>query len=147
MTLYTNAQVSLSKSCAGVSTDSRAIGCGLVAHPRCTDKICLVCPAAFHPKQIVAAFARCFASLFYTYRKFLTPASTEQKKSGQLFNFNMDGFQKSVPSEHAQYIGALRETQGMQCHLFIVLLLYARGIPIITADKDKRSTSSSMKPV
>jgi len=87
-------------------------GCGINAHQRCAQQICIVCPAAFHPEQVRAAFVRCFASLFYTYRKFLQPASGEQKKSGLIYRFNMDGFLKSMPRENADYMHTLQQTQG-----------------------------------
>ena len=87
-------------------------GCGVSAHGRCAPRICIVCPAAFHPEQIRAAFVRCFASLFYTYRKFLQPASGDQKKAGMLYWFNMSGFLKSVPRENADYVSTLQQTQG-----------------------------------
>jgi hypothetical protein len=90
----------------------KCTGCRISAHGRCTGQICLVCPAAFHPEQIHAAFARCFASLFYTYRKFLNPASGDQKKSGMLYSFNMDGFLRSLPRENADYMAVLQQTQG-----------------------------------
>ena len=89
-------------------------GCGLHAHGRCAQEICVVCPAAFHPEQIRAAFARCFAALFYTYRKFLQPANKDQKKAGLLNSFSMDGFIRSLPHENASYVkDVLKETQGM----------------------------------
>ncbi|KAL9099623.1 MAG: hypothetical protein Q9163_004898 [Psora crenata] len=88
-------------------------GCGINAHARCAQQICIVCPAAFHPEQVRAAFARCFAALFYTYRKFLHPASKEQKKAGMLNSFYMDGFVRSLPHENADYVnGVLKETQA-----------------------------------
>lgn len=87
-------------------------GCGINAHARCAQHICLVCPAAFHSEQVRAAFVRCFASLFYTYRKFLTPAAGDQKKAGMLFHFNMNGFLRSLPHETADYMGVLQQTQG-----------------------------------
>lgn len=74
--------------------------------------ICLVCTAAFHPEQIQAAFVRCFASLFYTYRKHMRPAMGEKKKAGMMFRFDMEGFLKSLPHENAQYMSMLQETQG-----------------------------------
>ncbi|KAL1623695.1 hypothetical protein SLS56_008144 [Neofusicoccum ribis] len=37
---------------------------------------------------------------------------TEQKKSGLLYSFNMDGFLRSMPSENQEYFAMLRETQG-----------------------------------
>ncbi|KAG8527974.1 uncharacterized protein KY384_006890 [Bacidia gigantensis] len=87
-------------------------GCSIYAHTRCAQQICVVCPAAFHPEQVRAAFARCFAALFYTYRKSLQPANKEQKKSGLLFSFNMDGFIRSLPHENADYVkDVLKETQ------------------------------------
>ena len=90
---------------------SRA-GCRLMAHGRCTTQIYLVCPAAFHPEQIQAAFVRCFASLFYTYRKFLHPSPVNQKATGKTYRFNMEGFLRSMPRENAQYMQVLRQTQG-----------------------------------
>lgn len=87
-------------------------GCGMSAHGRCALQICIVCPSAFHPEQIRAAFVRCFASLFYTYRKFLQAASGEQKKAGMIYRFNMEGFLKSLPRENADYVHTLQQTQG-----------------------------------
>ncbi|KAK4867397.1 hypothetical protein LT330_000907 [Penicillium expansum] len=86
--------------------------CKLIVHNRCASMVCLPCDAAFHPDQIRAAFVRCFASLFYTYKKFLLPASGDKKKSGMYYNFNMEAFMKSLPSEHAEYIAILQQTQG-----------------------------------
>ncbi|KAF9885337.1 hypothetical protein FE257_013054 [Aspergillus nanangensis] len=86
--------------------------CKTVVHNRCALQICLVCPAAFHPEQVRAAFVRCFASLFYTYKKFLQPASGDKKKAGLTYSFNMDSFLKSLPGEHAEYIAVLQQTQG-----------------------------------
>lgn len=60
----------------------------------------------------MAAFARCFASLFYTYRKFLVAPTAEQKKKGMLYGFNMDGFIRSVPGENANFTLMLRDSQG-----------------------------------
>lgn len=90
----------------------RCSGCGLLAHARCAQQICLVCSAAFHPEQVRAAFVRCFASLFYTYRKFLKPATGDCKKAGMLFHFDMHGFLRSLPHETADYMGVLQQTQG-----------------------------------
>ena len=90
----------------------KCAGCSLSAHGRCAQQICLVCPIAFHPEQIRAAFVRCFASLFYTYRKFLLPATGEQKKAKMLYRFNMDGFLRSLPHENAEYVRVLQQTQG-----------------------------------
>ena len=86
--------------------------CKLTVHNRCASQVCLVCDAAFHPDQIRAAFVRCFASLFYTYKKFLVPTSSDQKKKGLYYKFNMEAFLKSLPHEHAEYIGVLQQTQG-----------------------------------
>jgi hypothetical protein len=86
--------------------------CKLIVHNRCACMVCLPCDAAFHPDQIRAAFVRCFASLFYTYKKFLVPATGEKKKSGMYYTFNMEAFMKSLPSEHAEYIAILQQTQG-----------------------------------
>ncbi|KAL8694070.1 MAG: hypothetical protein Q9224_003639, partial [Gallowayella concinna] len=100
--------------CADKADDGiyKCTGCGMNAHARCAQQICIVCPAAFHPEQIRAAFVRCFASLFYTYRKFLQPATGDQKKAGMLFNFNMNGFLRSLPHETANYMGVMQQTQA-----------------------------------
>ena len=92
-------------------TDGSA-GCGMTAHGRCAEQICLVCPIAFHPEKIQAAFVRCFASLFYTYRKYLYPAMGDQKAAGKIYRFNMDGFLKSIPRESATYVQMLQQTQS-----------------------------------
>ncbi|KAJ5655532.1 hypothetical protein N7507_007482 [Penicillium longicatenatum] len=86
--------------------------CKMVVHNRCASQVCLVCDAAFHADQIRAAFVRCFASLFYTYKKYLVPSSGDKKKAGMFYNFNMDAFMKSLPNEHAEYIAVLQQTQG-----------------------------------
>ena len=88
-------------------------GCFMHVHSRCAQQIGLVCPAAFFPDQIRAAFVRCFASLLYTYRKYLSPATGESKKAGLLYKFNQDAFRKSLPHENAEYVTMLQETQGM----------------------------------
>ena len=86
--------------------------CTTVSHGRCLGQVSLVCPAAFHADRVRAAFVRCFASLFYTYRKYLGRPTREQKSSGQLYGFNMDGFLKSLPYEQHEYIVMLKQTQG-----------------------------------
>jgi len=85
-------------------------GCGIRAHPRCISQIVLVCPVAFRPDLVRAAFVRCFASLFFSYRKFLHPANGERRKAGLLYHFNMDAFIRSLPSENVEYVKMLRET-------------------------------------
>lgn len=109
-----NDERSVCSVCADKADDGiyRCTGCGIHAHARCAQQICIVCPAAFHPEQIRAAFVRCFASLFYTYRKFLQPATGDQKKAGMPFHFNMNGFLRSLPHEAADYMGVLQQTQG-----------------------------------
>ncbi|MCJ1246086.1 hypothetical protein MMC30_003290 [Trapelia coarctata] len=96
----------------------RCFGCGIHAHARCAQQICIVCPSAFHPDQVRAAFVRCFASLFYTYRKFLSPAGGDQKKAGMLYRFNIDGFMKSLPHENAEYIAMMQQTQGFNQFIY-----------------------------
>lgn len=98
----------------------KCTGCKTLVHSRCAPLICLVCPAAFHPDQIRAAFVRCFASLLYTYKKFLQPASKEQKKEGMYYSFNMEAFLRSLPHEHAEYMSVLQNTQGVyhRCTVF-----------------------------
>ena len=91
----------------------RCSNCGIHAHNRCIQQISIVCSSAFHPEQIRAAFVRCFASLFYTYRKYLQPATGDARKNRQLYRFNMDGFIRSMPHENAAYVAMLQQTQGM----------------------------------
>ncbi|MBE7180314.1 MAG: hypothetical protein INR71_03735, partial [Terriglobus roseus] len=90
----------------------RCSGCNMYAHGRCIGQVCIVCPTAFHADQVRAAFVRCFASLFYGYRKFLSPPSSKQKKNGQLYSFNMDVFLRSLPHELDDYMAMLQQTQG-----------------------------------
>ncbi|KAF2196154.1 dDENN domain-containing protein [Delitschia confertaspora ATCC 74209] len=90
----------------------RCIGCSTYAHGRCVGNICIVCPIAFRPDQVRAAFVRCFASLLYTYRRFLLPASGDKKKAGMIYNFKMDEFLKSMPLENSEYMAMLQQTQG-----------------------------------
>ncbi|TQB69393.1 hypothetical protein MPDQ_001933, partial [Monascus purpureus] len=90
----------------------RCSACKTIVHGRCTPQVCLVCPAAFHPDQVRAAFVRTFASLFYTYKRFLQPAAGDKKKAGLTYSFNLEAFMKSLPHEHADYINVLQQTQG-----------------------------------
>ncbi|WPG98559.1 Hypothetical protein R9X50_00135100 [Acrodontium crateriforme] len=93
-------------------TSFKCSGCNLIVHPRCISAVCLVCPVAFKPEQIRAAFVRCFASLFYTYRRHLHPASGDRRKAGLIYHFNMDQFLRSVPHGDSEYMNMLRHTQG-----------------------------------
>lgn len=113
-------------------------GCSVSAHGRCAQQVCLPCPAAFHPEQVRAAFVRCFASLFYTYRKFLLPATSEQKKSGMVYRFNMDGFLKSLPHENADYLRVLQQTQGKPS-------TYLEEEQLLIEFQDSMSSSTSAK--
>ena len=90
--------------------------CSTFSHGRCLGQASLVCPSAFHPDRVRAAFVRCFASLFYTYRKHLGRPTKEQKSAGQIYGFDMDGFIKSLPHEHHEYIAMLKQTQGICIH-------------------------------
>ncbi|KAF2085898.1 dDENN domain-containing protein [Saccharata proteae CBS 121410] len=90
----------------------RCSSCSVCVHSRCAHQVSLVCPAVFHPDQIRAAFVRCFASLFYTYRRYLHPASGDQKKSGMIYRFNMEGFVRSMPAENMEYMAVLQQTQA-----------------------------------
>lgn len=87
-------------------------GCSTFAHGRCVGHICLVCPTAFRPDQVRASFVRCFASLLYTYRRYMVPASGDQRKAGMIYQFKMDDFMKSMPHENVQYMLMLQQTQG-----------------------------------
>lgn len=90
----------------------RCSGCDVNVHARCGYQLYIVCPAAFYPDQIRAAFVRCFASLFYTYRKFMLAPTPEQKKNGMFYRFELNSFLKSVPHENADYLTTLKQTQG-----------------------------------
>jgi hypothetical protein len=90
----------------------RCSGCGFVIHGRCTHEITVVCPAAFYPDQVRAAFARSFAALFYTYKKFMNLATAEQKKKGQAYAFEYAAFHRSLPPDVAEYIEMLNQTQA-----------------------------------
>lgn len=90
----------------------RCTSCPVVAHPRCVEQISLPCPAAFSADLVRAAFVRCFASLLITYRRHLHSASGDRKKSGLIYHFNMDAFVRSVPSENAEYMNMLRQSQA-----------------------------------
>ncbi|KAK3070412.1 hypothetical protein LTR53_010509 [Teratosphaeriaceae sp. CCFEE 6253] len=90
----------------------RCNGCATTVHFRCLGAVTLVCPIAFRSDQVRAAFVRCFASLFYTYRRFLHPASGERRKAGMIYHFNMDQFLRSVPHGDSEYMHMLRQTQA-----------------------------------
>lgn len=124
----------------------RCTGCTINAHGRCAQQVCIVCPAAFHPEQVRAAFARCFAALFYTYRKFLLSPNREQKKSGLLYGFNMAGFMKSLPQENAEYMQVLQQTQGKYNSGYKVRLLsiYIGFNEFIHEREAKPATDSSI---
>ncbi|KAF2266681.1 dDENN domain-containing protein [Lojkania enalia] len=90
----------------------RCSGCNTFAHGRCVDSICIVCPTAFRPDQVRASFVRCFASLLYTYRRYMAPATGDQKRAGMKYTFKIDDFMKSLPHENMQYMAMLQQTQG-----------------------------------
>ncbi|KAL1600302.1 hypothetical protein SLS59_005929 [Nothophoma quercina] len=90
----------------------RCSGCTTYVHARCAPSICIVCPTAFRPDQVRASFVRCFASLLYTYRRYLVPASGDRKKSGMHYQFKMEEFMKAQPAENVQYLTALQQTQS-----------------------------------
>lgn len=90
----------------------KCTGCPTIAHSRCLTTCALVCPEAFHADRVRAAFVRCFASLFYTYRKYLLRPTKEQKSNGQIYGFDMDGFLKSLPHEQHEHALMLKQTQG-----------------------------------
>ena len=91
----------------------RCSGCGFVIHDRCTSQIPIACPTAFYPDQIRAAFVRCMASLFYTYRKFMQPAlPTQKRRPGPTLTFDHETFIKTLPPDHAAYMEMLHQTQA-----------------------------------
>ena len=90
----------------------KCTSCSTVSHGRCLGQVSLVCPSAFHADRVRAAFVRCFASLFFTYRKYLNRPTREQKSSGQIYSFDMSGFLRSLPQELQEYATMLKQTQG-----------------------------------
>lgn len=106
-------------------------GCGAVAHGRCTAAVCLVCPVAFRADQVRAAFVRCFASLFYTYRRYMQPATSDGKKAGMKYHFNMDQFLKSVPHGDSEYMHMLRQTQSFNEFIHEREVLHADADPAV----------------
>ncbi|KAI0137403.1 DENN domain-containing protein [Xylariales sp. AK1849] len=90
----------------------RCSGCEGVSHGRCLGSVCLVCPVAFNADKVRATFVRCFASLFYTYRKYIGRPSKEQKNNGRMYAFDMNGFIKSLPHDQHEYAAMLKETQA-----------------------------------
>lgn len=98
----------------------KCTGCNVSAHGRCLGQVSIVCPEAFHPEKIRAAFVRCFSSLFYTYRKYLKSPTSDQKRSGQIYGFDMNGFLRSVPSEQSAYMAMLRQTQGQLSSIALI---------------------------
>ena len=90
----------------------KCTNCSTVSHGRCLGQISLVCPSAFYADRVRAAFVRCFANLFYTYRKYMGRPTKEQKSSGQIYAFDMEGFLKSLPHEQQEYVCMLKQTQG-----------------------------------
>ena len=90
----------------------RCSGCGLMSHGRCAPQIYVVCPTAFFPDQVRAAFVRTFASLFYTYRKHMKAVNLEQRKNGMMHSFDMNEFLRGVPGDVAAYLAGLHQTQA-----------------------------------
>ncbi|KAK0639279.1 AEX-3 domain-containing protein [Cercophora newfieldiana] len=132
-------------------------GCGCLSHNRCLGFVSLVCPEAFHPDRVRAAFVRCLASLLYTYRKHLGRPTKEQKANGQLYAFDMDGFIKSLPLDQQEYARMMRETQAFNefiherernlpshapIRLFdeVILAKKARGRPQLSVGLSRLST-------
>ncbi|KAG9257390.1 AEX-3 domain-containing protein [Emericellopsis atlantica] len=132
-------------------------GCNATSHGRCLGVVSVVCPEAFLQDRVRAAFVRCQASLFYTYRKYLGRPNKQQKTNGQLFAFDMDGFIKSLPYDQQEYATMLRETQGFNefihdretkpateptIRLFdeVIMAKKARGRPGIAAGLSRLST-------
>ncbi|KAH6656350.1 DENN domain-containing protein [Truncatella angustata] len=87
-------------------------GCMAVSHGRCLGCVCLVCPAAFSADKVRASFVRCLASMFYTYRRYMGRPTRDQKKNGQMYAFDMNGFIKSLPYDQQEYATMLKETQA-----------------------------------
>ncbi|KAB5585356.1 DENN domain-containing protein [Coniochaeta sp. 2T2.1] len=132
-------------------------GCGCHSHSRCLVSASLVCPEAFHPERVRAAFVRCLASLMYTYRKHLGRPTKEQKANGQLYAFDMGGYIRGLPYDQQDYATIMKETQifnefihererlpasDPSIRLFdeIILAKRARGRPGFSAGLSRLST-------
>ncbi|KAK4222495.1 AEX-3 domain-containing protein [Podospora fimiseda] len=132
-------------------------GCECLSHNRCLGFVSLVCPEAFHPDRVRAAFVRCLASLLYTYRKHLGRPTKEQKANGQLYAFEMDAFIRSLPYDQQEYATMMRDTQAFNefihererhpasensIRLFdeIILAKKARGRPAFSTSLSRLST-------
>ncbi|KAH6622893.1 AEX-3 domain-containing protein [Chaetomium tenue] len=132
-------------------------GCNCLSHNRCLGFVSLVCPEAFHPDRVRAAFVRCMASLLYTYRKHLGRPTREQKSNGQLYAFEMDAFIRSLPYDQQEYATMMRDTQAFNefihererqpatdpsIRLFdeIILAKKARGRPVFSSGLSRLST-------
>lgn len=120
----------------------KCTSCTTISHGRCLGHVSLVCPAAFHPDRVRAAFVRCFASLFFTYRKFLGRPTKEQKSAGQKYGFDMDGFIKSLPHEQHEYTTMLKQTQGMSS-----LLLRPRNLTVLQLSMNLSTSGKLQMPV
>ncbi|BFZ61804.1 hypothetical protein YB2330_002880 [Saitoella coloradoensis] len=99
--------------------------CMMMVHHRCRDAVTLPClPVCFDADKVRAAFLRLFASLLYTHRRFLVSVSRGKRISsnGAVFTFDQEGFVRSVPKDHGQYLNMLLETQAFsefiheRCH-------------------------------
>ncbi|KAI1841977.1 hypothetical protein JX266_011837 [Neoarthrinium moseri] len=87
-------------------------GCSAVSHGRCLGCVCLLCPASFSGEKVRASFVRFFASMLYTYRKYMGRPTKNQKSNGQMYAFDMNGFIKSLPYDQQEYATLLRDTQA-----------------------------------
>jgi hypothetical protein len=47
----------------------------------------------------------------------MIPATGDRKKAGMVYQFKMDEFMKSQPSENVQYLATLQQTQGLSLHI------------------------------
>lgn len=92
--------------------------CPLKTHGGCTLDVTLPCPSAFRPDLVRAAFVRCFASLFYMYRRHLHPVTNDKSSTGLRYSFNVEAFIKTLPSDHAEYTRMLQQTQGFNQFIF-----------------------------
>ena len=119
--------------------------CNTLSHGRCLGHVSLVCPTAFYPDRVRAAFVRCFASLFYTYRKFMGRPSREQKNSGKIYHFDMDAFLRSLPHEQQEYTAMLKQTQGRSLPV-LRLEPILTSIPAFNEFIHERETTSSSNP-
>jgi hypothetical protein len=59
----------------------------------------------------------------------MVAATGERKKAGMVYQFKMEEFMKSQPTENVQYLATLQQTQGIYMHFrYVSALLMSNRI-------------------